>query len=423
MKVAFKTWIRCASKLITLGAASLAFASPFVAAQGQVGRFATDASSVSMGKIAPTYCSSIDGVDYSTSQYFSGADEVSALTGLVVKDRTAEGACCSSAKELSGGVCVDPVPTVQSCAAQGLVLVAGKCVVYVPETCPTSEDWFSGRFVNTREGVGAIPGLNMRVGSASVTTSGTGRTRHHSISGGYENSTAWNTYYTDYTLTFNVTDVSKVGEFALVESLVDDHFLVEVNGRAAVAAPASFWMRPTGPRAFPFGATGLFFYTRGGYYGANPATPYTSTGPEGYPGIMLLRGHEYAVRRQPITRCSRGSCSTSNQTVFALNVNPGDVGYPFAGVSATPYEWFRRFLVGGYSYYACYEFCNFPTGNYVNFPLEDTEGGFYDSFYQDIKPLLVTGQNKIKMRRYNKGASHDARFTIRASATESAGCQ
>lgn len=355
------------------------------------GSFATDASSVSMGKIEPSYCSSIDGVDYSLKDYFSNADQVSSITGLIVKERTANGVCCTGAKLLTGGVCVDPVPTVESCAAQGLVLVAGKCVVYVPDPCPTTEDWFAGRFINYGEIQNTNWFINSQQLSLGVRTTGTGSVRQHIFERGYFNggfAQMWESVFN-----FNVTNPSDVGGFALISTVVDDHMLITVNGRAIAALPAGIWMSSPAPWNFPFGATGLELQPGGAVY-------------EGYAGgqggVRLLRPGE----SDALFAASWG---------FPSSVD--EMTHPFIGVPTyerRAYAPYMQFVYGGY---LCYDtgYC------YRKFPPIDTMGGWGEGHYIDIRPYLVAGLNKIRIvKAANKNTY--TQLTIQATAKSGASC-
>lgn len=391
MKITFSAWILRAKKLLSLAAASLALVTPFAATQAGASEFATDASSVAMGKIEPTYCSSIDGVDYATKDYFSGPTQIREVTGLVIKERTSDGVCCTGAKVLSGGACADPIPTIESCAAQGLVLVAGKCVVYVPDPCPTTEDWFAGKFIN----YGEIQNKNWFIDSKqlwlSVRTTGAGAVRNHIFERGYFNggfAQIW-----ESTFNFNVSNPSDVGEFSLISTVVDDHMLINVNGRAVAALPAGIWMSAPAPWNFPSGATGLEFQPGG-------AVSVSHNGGQG--AVRLLRP---------------GESDALMSAAFGLPSWIDEYSYPFIAVPTfekRAYAPYMQLVFGGY---LCteYGYC------YRQFPPVDTYGGWGESHNIDLRPYLVAGVNKIHVQRaVNKNTY--SQFTIKASAKNAASC-
>lgn len=143
-------FISCARQLIGFALLFLIVAMPVTTVHAQKS-FGSDAVNVNSTTIAETYCSSIDGVDFSLDTYFPNQAAAESKFGKAIVSRgggvcctgvnplLSGGACqaCPTGTEYSGGACV---ATTTSCAAIGQILVNGKCQVAVPPnpTFPTT---------------------------------------------------------------------------------------------------------------------------------------------------------------------------------------------------------------------------------------------------------------------------------------------
>lgn len=106
--------------------------------------FGADASSVNSATIAETYCSSIDGTDYSLDTYFPTQAAAETRHGHAIVAKTGTVCCTGSNPRILNGSCQPPCPagtdtvngacvaTTTSCASIGQILVGGACQVASP---------------------------------------------------------------------------------------------------------------------------------------------------------------------------------------------------------------------------------------------------------------------------------------------------
>lgn len=110
-----------------------------------------DAQDVGLRSISQSYCNSIDGVDYSASQYFRDASDVLAKTGQAIQSRNGSGICCTSAKPWNGASCAGAQPSV--CQAGYIKSAAGICVTNASHSirCPleSANQWYVDQAVET----------------------------------------------------------------------------------------------------------------------------------------------------------------------------------------------------------------------------------------------------------------------------------
>lgn len=419
--------------------AALAFGACVHHKDAAAATFETDASSVAMGKIEPSYCSSIDGVDYSLKQYFSNASQVSSVTGLVVKQRTSDGVCCTGAKVLSGGACTDPVPTEQTCAALGMVLVAGKCQTYAPQDlCPVNSDLFAGRFGNS--------GVERVIASAQMSDKSVVHDVRYTQGGNPNLSGAGGTFFDVY-LTFNVADTNEVQSLVLRDIIFDDHMFIEINGRAVHMGPGAVWRAAPYPHDFRVGEAGLRLDWEVNY----PEGTGGSTLICDYNGEFKLNGPS---KLSPKISCNTalnasymhywwiqsgsGSSITNSTTKGLMLYRPGqysaaalaDLSQIFIAspASARTYTYGgRTFQYGGTSWlpawmnaYGVYDTSTSIPGT-IRFQSRPTDlsTGWTEWSGVEMKPYLVTGVNVIHARLFTGGGGQGF---FRFQAWPKAGC-
>lgn len=385
--------------------------------------FSSDAASVVSTTIAETYCSSIDGTDFSLDTYFPNQAAAEAKFGKAIVSRSggvccsganpliSSGACqpCPSGTEYSGGACV---ATTTSCAAIGQILVNGKCQVADPGAyCPTTEGWFAGAYSNTYQTLypeETAEGFSVSVSAPSSTQ------RNHFLDLRALNNQGWN--FRSYMATFNVPTLSQIGEFALIQTVVDDHMMVQINGKTVRIAPAAVWQTGRAPWNFTPGEAGLRFYSYGGDYNTE-----VNGSPNANWAIFVTRPSDYqwyyGFNQATATYQWYQDIPTSSFY---------DVNYPFIGVTPEP-----RLIDGGYqvwiggSVYSTYGIqpcdwfgncAGYASGNKKLGASGDTSHGWPESFYLDLKPWLVQGTNTIRVQRYRQGTSSGANMTIKAAA-------